>query len=434
MRLMEPKKILDNKAKKKFQDMNNTFAKDALRVLAVSYREFDRLPNDISSHKIENDMILVGLVGMIDPSRPEAKDAIVKCKEAGIKAIMITGDYKETAFAISKELGIASSMKEVLLGEDLDRISDMELKDVVKKTSVYARVSPDHKVRIVSALKSNGEIVAMTGDGVNDSMALKKSDIGISMGITGTDVAKNTAEVILTDDNFASIVAAIEEGRVIFSNIKKFVFFLLSCNIGEIILVFMSILANLPIPLLPIQLLWLNLVTDSFPALALGMEKGEEDIMRLKPKAPDSPIIDRHMRVDIIVQSIAIGATSLLAYTWALKAFPEDLVKARTITFTTLIMAELFRAYSSRSERHLIFEIGIFTNKTMVYATTLSFSLLLAVIYIPFLQPIFYTVPLEMAEWAVIMSFSIFPLLISELYKSLFSRRKNIKKYHPIKT
>ena len=196
----------------------------------------------------------------------------------------------------------------------------------------------------------------------------------------------------------------------------------------------MSILANLPIPLLPIQLLWLNLVTDSFPALALGMEKGEEDIMRLKPKAPDSPIIDRHMRVDIIVQSIAIGATSLLAYAWALKAFPEDLVKARTITFTTLIMAELFRAYSSRSERHLIFEIGIFTNKTMVYATTLSFSLLLAVIYIPFLQPIFYTVPLEMAEWAVIMSFSIFPLLISELYKSLFSRMKNIKKYHPIKT
>ena len=427
------RKPLDNKMRKKILDMNNKFAKDALRVLALSYREYDRLPKDISSKNIENEMIFVGLVGMIDPSRPEAKEAIIKCKEAGIKPIMITGDYKETAFAISKELGIANSMKEVLVGEELDEISDRELKDVVKNTTVYARVSPEHKVRIVSALKSNGEIVAMTGDGVNDSMALKKSDIGISMGITGTDVAKNTAEVILTDDNFASIVAAVEEGRVIYSNIRKFVFFLLSCNIGEIIIVFMSILNNLPIPLLPIQLLWLNLVTDSFPALALGMEKGEEDIMRLKPKDPDSPLIDRYMMVDIIVQSIAIGFTSLLAYLWALEAFPDSLIKARTITFTTLIMAELLRAYSSRSERHLLFEIGIFSNKTMIYATTLSFFLLLSVIYIPFLQPVFHTVPLGLIDWGVIMSFAFFPLIISELYKTIFNRKKIIKEEKAIK-
>lgn len=223
-------KPLDSSLRKKIYDINNNFAKDALRVLALAYKKYHELPNNIKSENIENHMIFVGLVGMIDPSRPEAKDAIVKCKQAGIKPIMITGDYKETAFAISKELGIAKSVKEVLVGDELDQISDRELKKVVKNTSVYARVSPEHKVRIVSALKSNGEIVAMTGDGVNDSMALKKADIGISMGITGTDVAKNTAEVILTDDNFASIVAAVEEGRVIYSNIRKFVFFLLSCN------------------------------------------------------------------------------------------------------------------------------------------------------------------------------------------------------------
>ena len=417
-------KALDSHWKKKILNINTSFAKDALRVLALAYREYDRLPSAISSDKVENNMIFVGLVGMIDPSRPEAKKAIIKCKEAGIKPIMITGDYKETAFAISKELGISSSMKEVIVGEQLDQISDKELKNVVKKTSVYARVSPEHKVRIVSALKSNGEIVAMTGDGVNDSMALRKSDIGVSMGITGTDVAKNTAEVILTDDNFASIVAAVEEGRIIYSNIKKFVFFLLSCNIGEILLVFISILNNLPIPLLPIQLLWLNLVTDSFPALALGMEKGEDDIMRLKPKDPDSPLIDKNMMVDIIVQSIAIGVTSLLAYTWALKAFPHSLEKARTITFATLIMAELLRAYSSRSERHLLFEIGVLSNRSMLYATSLSFLLLLGVIYIPFLQPIFYTLPLGLMDWTIVMSFAFFPLIISELYKTLINRRK----------
>ncbi len=417
-------KTLDDILRKKVLDVNNFFAKDALRVLALSYREYDSLPSDLSSNNIEREMIFIGLVGMIDPSRPEAKDAIVKCKEAGIKPIMITGDYKETAYAIAKELDIAKSIKEVMVGEELDKISNIEFKEVVKNTTVYARVSPEHKVRIVSALKANGEIVAMTGDGVNDSMALKKADIGISMGITGTDVAKNTAEVILTDDNFASIVAAVEEGRVIYSNIRKFVFFLLSCNIGEIIIVFASILYNLPIPLLPIQLLWLNLVTDSFPALALGMEKGEKDIMKLKPKDPDSPIIDKYMMVDIIVQSIAIGGTSLMAYVWGLMAFPESLAKARTITFSTLILAELLRAYSSRSERHILFEIGIFSNSTMIYATTLSFFLLLAVIYVPVLQPIFYTVPLELIDWGIITSFASIPLIISELYKTLFSRKK----------
>ena len=242
--------VLDfnDEMKREVLEVNSNFSKDALRVLALAYREYDELPKEISPDNNEVDMIFVGLVGMIDPARPEAKEAIRKCKEAGIKTIMITGDYKETAFAIAKELGMAESIDEAMMGDELNKLSDEELREVVKKVKVFARVSPEHKVRIVTALKENGEIAAMTGDGVNDALALKKADIGVSMGITGTDVAKNTAEMILTDDNFASIVSAVEEGRIIYSNIKKFVAFLLSCNIGEILLVFTSILLNLPVP------------------------------------------------------------------------------------------------------------------------------------------------------------------------------------------
>lgn len=412
--------LIRDHLRRKLLDVNNFFAKDALRVLAIAYRSFDSMPTKPTPQIIEKDMTFIGLVGMIDPSRPEAKAAIAKCKLAGIRPIMITGDYKETAFAIAKELGIAESTKEAMTGEELNNISDGFLREVVNHIKVYARVSPEHKVRIVSALKANGEIVAMTGDGVNDAMALKKSDIGIAMGITGTDVAKNTAQVILTDDNFASIVSAVEQGRIIYSNIKKFVFFLLSCNIGEIFLVFFSILLNLPVPLLPIQLLWLNLVTDSFPALALGVEKGEIDIMENKPRVPNSPIISKSMMTAIIVQSITIGAASLFAYIWALKMFPDDLLKARTITFTTLILAELIRAFSSRSEKYTLFEIGFFSNMTMVYATGISFILLLGVLYIPIMQPVFHTYSLSLMDWIVITSFAVFPYIIGELYKVLF--------------
>lgn len=414
---------LDDNLKKKLNDINRFFAKDALRVLALAYRVYDEVPFDISPEKIEEKMTFVGLVGMIDPSRPEAKGAITKCKEAGIKPVMITGDYKDTAFAIAKELGIASSIEETIIGEDINNYSDEELREVVKNTNVYARVSPEHKVRIVTALKANGEIVAMTGDGVNDAMALKRADIGVSMGITGTDVAKNTADVILTDDNFASIVSAIEEGRIIYSNIKKFVFFLLSCNIGEIFLVFTSILLKLPVPLLPIQLLWLNLVTDSFPALALGMEKGDMDIMRDKPRDSNAPIIDRPMVAAIVIESFTIGLVSLLAFIWGLRMYPDNILMARTITFATLITAELVRAYSSRSERYIIFEIGFFSNKTMVYATGLSFILMLMVIYIPLLQGAFHTLSLGINQWAIILTFAFLPLIIGELYKVVVYRK-----------
>ena len=418
--------VLDfnDEMKREVLEVNSNFSKDALRVLALAYREYDELPKEISPDNNEVDMIFVGLVGMIDPARPEAKEAIRKCKEAGIKTIMITGDYKETAFAIAKELGMAESIDEAMMGDELNKLSDEELREVVKKVKVFARVSPEHKVRIVTALKENGEIAAMTGDGVNDALALKKADIGVSMGITGTDVAKNTAEMILTDDNFASIVSAVEEGRIIYSNIKKFVAFLLSCNIGEILLVFTSILLNLPVPLLAIQLLWLNLVTDSFPALALGVEKGDPDIMKVPPRDTKEPILTKSMLRGIGLQSLAIAVASLLAYRWGLQTYGGDLLKARTIIFATLITAELLRAFSSRSQKYTLFNIGFFTNMTMVYAVLVSFALLLLVLYVPFLQPIFHTTALGLGDWIVMLGFAIIPLVVGELSKVIFKYRK----------
>jgi len=404
--------------KKKVLDVNSKFSREALRVLAMAFRQYDSLPNEITTETIENNLIFVGLVGMIDPPREEAKEAIKKCKNAGIKTVMITGDYKETAFAIAKQLGMADHESQAMMGQELDNLTDEELREVVKEKRVYARVSPEHKVRIVDALKKNGEIAAMTGDGVNDALALKKADIGISMGITGTDVAKNTAEVILTDDNFASIVAAVEEGRIIYSNIKKFVFFLLSCNIGEVLVIFLSILLGFEVPLLPIQLLWLNLVTDSFPALALGMEKGDPEIMDIPPRDPDEPILDKDMIKALVVQSIAISAATLGAYIWGMRTYGTvNLYYARTITFATLITAELLRAYSSRSLNHSILKIGVFSNKTMVRSTLLAFALLLVVIYVPALQPIFDTFAMGLGDWSMVLLFSIIPLVFGELYK-----------------
>lgn len=397
--------------------VNSKFSRGALRVLAGAYREYDQLPDAISSDNNENNMIFVGLTGMIDPPRPEAKEAIKLCKKAGIDTIMITGDYKETAFAIAKELGMAQDESQAMMGAELDKLNDEELQEIVKNTKVFARVSPEHKVRIVSALKANGEITAMTGDGVNDALALKKADIGVSMGITGTDVAKNTAELILTDDNFASIVAAVEEGRIIYDNIKKFVFFLLSCNIGEILIVFISILMNLPVPFIAIQLLWLNLVTDSFPALALGMETGDPDVMDRPPRDAKASILDKQLLVAVAVQSIAIAVSSLLAYTTALRLYPDNLALSRTIAFATLITAELLRAYSSRSQRYSLFKIGIFSNKTMVLGTGISFALMLAVLYIPFMQDIFETVSMGLVHWEIVLLFAFIPLVIGELYK-----------------
>ena len=362
-------------------------------------------------------MVFVGLMGMIDPARPEAKEAIKECKKAGIIPIMITGDYLETAVAIAKDLGILDENSKAIMGRELNKMTEEEICEVVKTTRVFARVSPENKVQIVSALKKNGHIAAMTGDGVNDAPAIKRADIGVSMGITGTDVAKNTSDVILTDDNFATIVSAVHEGRIIYSNIKKFVSFLLSCNVGEILIVLVSILLNIPVPFIPIQLLWLNLVTDSFPALALGVEKGDEDIMEVPPRNPNEPILDKDMIYSIISQALAITVATLGAYFYGMHHYPNHIEGARTVAFFTLITAELLRSYSVRSSRFTLFHIGVFSNKTLLYGTALSFVMMLVVVYVPFLQPYFDTVSLGIKELAVAIPLAFLPFIVAEVSK-----------------
>ena len=424
--LIDGKEVeLDENLRKEILEKNSEFARSALRCLGYAYRKHSDMPSEITSDTIEKDMVFVGLTGMIDPSRPEAKAAIKECKSAGIRPIMITGDYLETGLAIAKDLGIAEHDDEAIMGRELNEMSEAELREIVKEKSVYTRVSPENKVQIVTALKQNGHITAMTGDGVNDAPAIKKADIGIAMGITGTDVAKNTAEVILTDDNFATIVNAVEEGRIIYSNIKKFVAYLLSCNLGEVLIVLISILMNLPVPLIPIQLLWLNLVTDSFPALALGVERGEADIMDEKPRDPDEPILDTEIKITVAIQSIAITVATLLAYLVGLKWYgqAEGLHHARTMAFSTLIICELLRSYTARSIDKTVFEIGVFTNKKLVLATAFSFLLMLVVIYVPVLNDAFGLMDLGPREIAVVIGSSLIPLVAGEIQKKVRFRK-----------
>lgn len=424
--LIDGKEVdLDEKLRKEILEKNSEFARSALRCLGYAYRKHSDMPSEITSDAIEKDMVFVGLTGMIDPSRPEAKAAIKECKSAGIRPIMITGDYLETGLAIAKDLGIATSDDQAIMGRELNEMSEAELREIVKEKSVYTRVSPENKVQIVTALKQNGHITAMTGDGVNDAPAIKKADIGIAMGITGTDVAKNTAEVILTDDNFATIVNAVEEGRIIYSNIKKFVAYLLSCNLGEVLIVLISILMNLPVPLIPIQLLWLNLVTDSFPALALGVERGEADIMDEPPRDPDEPILDKEIKITVAIQSIAITVATLLAYFVGLKWYglESGINHARTMAFSTLIICELLRAYTARSIDKTVFEIGVFTNKKLVMATVFSFLLMLLVIYVPVLNDAFGLMDLGPREIAVVLGSSVIPLVAGEIQKKVRFRK-----------
>ena len=295
--------------------------------------------------------------------------------------------------------------------------------EIVDEVDAFARVSPQHKTKIVDAFKRRGHVVAMTGDGVNDAPALKRANIGIAMGITGTDVTKETADMVLTDDNFASIVSAIEEGRVIYSNIRKFVFYLISCNIGEILIIFLSMLAGLPIPLRPIQLLFLNLVTDGAPALALGMEKGDPDIMKRPPRPTKEPVINKDMLIGIIAIPIADVIAVLGAFVWALNRYPGDTAAAQTVAFATLICSELLRAYTSRSENYSVFSTNPFSNRWLVMATGLSFVLLLASIYLPFLSPVFDTVPLTLNDWLRMVPFMLIAPMVAELVKASFRWR-----------
>jgi len=379
---------LTREDRKRINGMNERFAKEALRVLAMAYKESDKLG--------ERSLIFAGLQGMIDPPREEVKEAIQKCKKAGVKVIMITGDYEITAKAIAKEIGIEGSL---LSGRDIDKIHN--LKKYVEKVAIYARVNPEHKIKIIDALKKNGHIVAMTGDGVNDAPALKKADIGIAMGIVGTDVAKEASDMILTDDNFASIVNAVEEGRGIYDNIKKFVNYLLSSNLGEVMILFIAMIIGfkyagvLVLPLAAIQILWINIVTDGLPALALGLDPADPKIMEKDPRNPKEHIISANMTLNIIV--IGILMTLGVLYLFSIN-LAKGVVLAQTIAFTALVMLEIVRVYMVRMKYH----IGIFSNKYLIMAICSSIALQLAVIYTP-LSLIFNTAPLSVIHWVQII-------------------------------
>jgi Ca2+-transporting ATPase len=414
---------LDTATRQRILDANESMAREALRVIALAYRVEEDVPDEATPETVERDLIFVGLIGMIDPARPEVPPALELARTAGVRTVMITGDYPDTARAIAEDIGLMQQGHQVLTGRALEDMDAEQLMEEAKRTDVFARVTPEHKVRIVNALKDAQQVVAMTGDGVNDAPALKRADIGVAMGITGTDVAKETADMVLTDDNYASIVAAIDQGRVIYANIRKFVFYLLSCNGAEILTILTAIMAGFPSPLTAIQLLWLNLVTDGAPALALGLEKGEPDIMDNPPRPVRESIINREMWSRIGIQTLAIAAVTLTAYFIGVRFFPES---ATTMAFATISFSELLRAFTSRSDRYPLLKIGIFTNRAMLYAVATSALLLIAVIYVPFLQPIFDTVSLTATQWAIILPLLFVPALVAELTKAFLSRDYNL--------
>jgi len=413
---------LDESQRQRILEINAALSSNALRVLGVAYRPLSEIPENPTPEAVERDLVFMGLAGMMDPARPEVKEAIAMARKAGIKTAMVTGDYKNTAVAIARELNLLSRDGRVLTGAELDAMDEAALAEIANEVDVYARVSPQHKVKIVEALKRWGHVVAMTGDGVNDAPALKRANIGVAMGITGTDVSKETADMVLTDDNYASIVSAIEEGRIIYSNIRKFVYYLLSCNMGEILIIFLAMLAGLPLPLTAIQLLVLNLVTDGAPALALGLEKGEPDIMDRPPRPMEEPVINRQMIRGIIVLSIATTIATLTAFLVGLHWFPDNLTVAKTMAFATLALTELPIAYTCRSERYALLAIGVFSNKYMQWAVLASVVIVLSIIYVPFLDPIFDTAFLGLNEWLVMLPLILMPPIAAEIYKAFLRR------------
>ena len=418
---------------KKADEINELMAKDALRVLAIGYKIIDDVPANPTSEELENGLTFLGLVGMIDPPRKEAMDAIKECDSAGIRTVMITGDHVITAMAIAKELGILREGDKALTGTELAAMSDEELDARIREFSVYARVSPDDKIRIVKAWQDAGEIVSMTGDGVNDAPALKAADIGCAMGITGTDVAKGAADMTLTDDNFATIVSAVREGRGLYDNIRKAVQFLLSCNLGEVITVFFAMILWKGTPLVAMQLLWINLVTDGLPALALGVEKPEYDIMSRKPRRKEAGIFSDGMGIATILQGIMIGGLTLFAFAIGWFVLGETIYHdtyiggvlnesglahelGQTMAFGVLAMSQLFHAFNLRSS-HSIFKVGIHTNKHMVMAFFASLALLLGVLLIPPVRGVFSLIALPGKGWLIIFACALVPVVVVEIYK-----------------
>lgn len=383
--------------------MNEEMASGALRVLGMAYKDLRPSESVQKESEAECQLVFVGLAGMIDPPRREVRDAIATCRRAGIKTVMITGDHGTTAEAIAHQLNIMPRGGLAMTGQDLSRISDDELDAKVDTVFVYSRVSPEHKLRIVKSLQRKGHVVAMTGDGVNDAPAIKAADIGIAMGITGTDVTKEASALILSDDNFSTIVAAIEEGRNIYENIRKFIRYLLASNVGEILTMFFAMMLALPLPLLPIQILWVNLVTDGLPAMALGVDQPEKDLMEHKPRGARENIFARRLGWKIISRGFLIGLCTLGAFWLTLRIDPSNpgqLIKAQSVAFATLVMAQLIHVFDCRSSRS-IFHRNPLQNKYLVLAVLSSVVLMLVVMYVEPLQPIFKTVPLGLREWAL---------------------------------
>lgn len=399
----------------KINNINEQMANEALRVIAVSFKDVASLPSTIDSKNIENDLTFAGLIGMIDPPRQGVRDAVFTCKKAGIKTVMITGDHILTAKAIAKDLGIYNSDDIAITGSELDKISDREFEKNVMKYSVFARVSPEHKVRIVKAFRKAGNVVAMTGDGVNDAPALKNADIGVSMGLNGTDVAKNASDMVLTDDNFVTIVEAVKEGRHIYDNIRKAVHFLISTNVGEIVTIFIGLLLGFDAPLLAIHLLWINLVTDSLPAIGLGLEPADKYIMNKKPKNPKKGIFSDGLWSKIIFEGTMIGLITLLAFYIGL-AFSLEV--ARTMAFVTLGMTELVHSLNIRSDSS-IFEIGFFKNKYILLSFLVGGLLQIGVVMFPPIAKMFDAVSLTSIQWIYIVILSLLPLIIMEFKKKL---------------
>nr|WP_308742504.1 cation-translocating P-type ATPase [uncultured Anaerocolumna sp.] len=412
---------------KKTEEMSD----GALRVLGVAYKDTTSM---IAPEDMEKDLTVIGIVGMIDPPRLEVKGSIKEAKLAGITPIMITGDHKNTAVAIAKELGIAESIEQSLTGAEIDELSDEEFSDKINNYRVFARVSPEHKVKIVRAFKAHGNIVSMTGDGVNDAPSLKYADIGVAMGITGTDVAKGASDMILTDDNFTTIVNAIEEGRNIYNNIKKSVIFLLSCNLGEVITVLLSIIFKWPIPLTATQLLWINLITDALPAIALGVDPGDKDVMKKKPRNPKESFFAGGAGVRAVIGGVLIGSLTLLAFYFGLTErgylfgagdpTEEQLLYARTMAFVVLAGSQLFYSLSVRNSSKSIFKIGLFSNMKLIGAIIVGFILQEVVISIPVLANAFNVHNLPLNDWAIVLGFALIPLIVNEIIKFIMKIRE----------
>lgn len=395
-------------------------ADNALRTLGFAYKDIVHLKSD----KYEEDLIFLGMVGMIDPPRKEVKKSIETAKKSGIKTIMITGDHKNTAFAIGRELNIIDNIEQTMLGYEIDKLSDDELKDKVKDISIFARVSPEHKVKIVRALKSSGNIVSMTGDGVNDAPSLKMADVGVAMGITGTDVSKNAADIILTDDNFKTIIIAIEEGRNIFNNIKKSIIFLLTCNLGEILTILISIIFKFPIPLNPTHLLWVNLITDSLPALSLGVDTYDKNIMNKKPKKTDENILSKENIIKLIIGGLIIGVVSIVSFLVGYKKF--NLIYGQSMAFIVLSFSQLFLSLSIRSNKEFLFKIGIFSNMKLIYSIILGIVTQVILIANPILNKFFSVNKLTTYDWIICIILSLVPFIINEVIK-IFHKKQEPK-------